>query len=347
MAEWLIYGASGYTAALIAEEAVRRGERPILAGRSEARTTPLAERLGLPHRVFGLDDPAALAAGLEGVEAVVHCAGPFSATARPMVDACLAAGVHYLDITGEVAVFEAIHARSDEARTAGIVLMPGVGFDVVPTDCVAAMLKDELPDATSLELAFHNPSGASAGTSRTIVEGLGTGGVVRENGKIRAIPMASRVRSIPFPSGERKAVSISWGDVSTAFHSTGIPNIVVYMTLPGPVPVVKLAGRGRRLFGLAPVQRVLKRMAGQAGKGPDEETRAKTGAEVWGEVRNAAGETRSAVIKVPNSYSLTATTAVEIVTRVMAGGVPPGAHTPSTAFGPRFVLEFDGVSEAG
>ena len=44
---WLLYGASGYTGRMIAEEAVRRGHRPVLAGRSAERVRPLAESLGL------------------------------------------------------------------------------------------------------------------------------------------------------------------------------------------------------------------------------------------------------------------------------------------------------------
>src|SRR3954464_6707035 len=170
---WMLYGANGYTGELIAELAVRRGQRPLLAGRSAAKVAPLAERLGLEHRAFGLEDAA-----LEGVDLVVHCAGPFSAAARPMVDACLESGTHYVDITGEIDVFEAVAARDEEAKAAGVVLLPGAGFDVVPTDCVAAMLKAALPGATHLDLAFAAGGGMSPGTSKTSVEGSASGGRV-------------------------------------------------------------------------------------------------------------------------------------------------------------------------
>src|SRR5687767_3783927 len=129
-AVWMLYGANGFTGELIAAEALARGERPILAGRRADAVLPLAERLGLPSRIFGLDGD--VAANLAGVAAVVHAAGPFSATSRPMLDACFAAGAHYLDITGEIPVFEACHARGEEAKRRGVVVMPGVGFDVVP-----------------------------------------------------------------------------------------------------------------------------------------------------------------------------------------------------------------------
>lgn len=148
---WMVYGANGYTGRLIAELAVQRGERPILAGRSHEKVEPIAAALGLEHRAFDLSQARA---HLEDVDAVVHCAGPFAHTSTAMVDACLRTRTHYLDITGEIDVFESIGLRDIDARKAGIVLLPGAGFDVVPTDCLAAILKNALPSATHLDLAF-------------------------------------------------------------------------------------------------------------------------------------------------------------------------------------------------
>src|SRR5206468_1467866 len=121
---WLLYGATGYTGKKIAQQAVRQGLRPILAGRGDGVRRVAAE-LGLPARVFGLDDAAAVRTGLDGVHAVLHCAGPFSATAAPMIEACLATGAHYLDITGEIAVFEFAASRDADALKRGVVLCPG------------------------------------------------------------------------------------------------------------------------------------------------------------------------------------------------------------------------------
>jgi short subunit dehydrogenase-like uncharacterized protein len=149
VSEWMIYGANGYTGRLIARLAVQRGERPILAGRDAAAVGALAAELDLPHRAVSLHDAAGLREALSGVAVVAHCAGPFDLTAAPMVEACLATGTHYVDITGEIGVFEAVFARDDDARAAGVVLLPGAGFDVVPTDCLAAMLHAALPTATS------------------------------------------------------------------------------------------------------------------------------------------------------------------------------------------------------
>ena len=170
---WMIYGANGYTGELAAREAVARGLRPVLAGRNGETVGALARELGLEHRAFGLDDPSALVRGIEGMAAVLHCAGPFVHTSRAMVAACLAARAHYLDITGEIAVFEKVLARGEQAREAGVALLPGVGFDVVPTDCLAARLAAALPDATELVLAFaSNGAAISRGTQKTMIESL-------------------------------------------------------------------------------------------------------------------------------------------------------------------------------
>src|SRR4051812_48469930 len=206
---FLIYGANGYTGELIAREAVRRGQKPVIAGRSADKLAPLAKELCLEFRAFALDKPQ-----LDGVEAVLHCAGPFVHTSAPMVRACLDAGVHYLDITGEIAVFEAIMSMNDAAARAGVTLIPGVGFDVVPTDCLAAMLAARLPGATELELAFYSPGAElSRGTLKTMIESIDEGGAVRRDGKIVRVPPAYEAREIPFAAGPRMAMTIPWGDV--------------------------------------------------------------------------------------------------------------------------------------
>src|SRR4051812_12796166 len=199
---WMIYGANGYTGELAAREAVRKGHAPILGGRNAEAVGRLAGELGLPSRVFSLDDPQGTAAELYGVQAVLHCAGPFVHTSAPMADACLATGAHYLDITGEIAVFESILVRGEEAKKAGVALLPGVGFDVVPSDCLAARLAAALPDATELILAFASDRGeASRGTLKTMIESMPDAGSVRRDGEIVPVPVAFDVREIDFGPG--------------------------------------------------------------------------------------------------------------------------------------------------
>lgn len=343
--EWMIYGANGYTGLLMVEEAIRRGLRPVLAGRSRAAIEPLAQRFGLPARVFELNDLTATAMGIRGMNLVLHCAGPFSKTSKPMVKACLQEGAHYLDITGEIDVFAACHALDAEAQQRGIVLLPGAGFDVVPTDCLAAILKLELPTATELVLAFDAPGGPSPGTAKTAVEGLGLGGRVRIDGELRKVPLAWKSRTFKKDNEQRLAMTIPWGDVYTANISTGIPNIEVYMCVPPSTlaNVRRIRWLGSAL-GLSPVQALLKAQIARKVQGPSERKRQQAQTWVWGEVRDAAGREAKAVLVTPNGYTLTVSAALGIVTKLMAAQRPIGGYyTPSRLMGADYVLRLPGV----
>ncbi|MEU4097697.1 saccharopine dehydrogenase NADP-binding domain-containing protein [Streptomyces sp. NPDC026673] len=337
---WLLYGATGYTGRLVAREAVARGERPVLAGRSAAALAPLAAELGLEHRVVGLGDATALREALADVDAVAHCAGPFSATALPMAEACLDTGTHYLDITGEIDVLEALHALDDRARAAGVVLLPGAGFDVVPTDCLAATVAAALPTATHLDIAFVVGGGPSPGTARSALEALdkGAGGRARIDGVIREVPLGYHRVTASFRTGERSVASIAWGDVSTAYHSTGVPNISTYTWLPG-APLLE------RVLGIGPVRRLARAGVDRFLKGPGERALARSRSQVWARARDAHGGEAQAALSTPNGYALTVDSVLRIVTRLP--GLPHGTRTPSSALGADFVLELDGVRRNG
>lgn len=339
----MVYGAYGYTGELVAKRAVANGALPVLAGRSAEKLAPIAARLGCPYQVVSLDDRAGLRAALADVDAVAHCAGPFSRTSADMVDACLDTGTHYLDITGEIDVFEAIYARHDEAVQAGVVLLPGGGFDVVPTDCLAAMLAERLPGATELELAFTLGGGISGGTLKTAIEGAGAGGRARVDGELRTVPLAHRTVVAEFPSGPKRVTSIPWGDVSSAFRSTAIPTITTYTALPG----ADLIGRSQQYFTpllrMPSVQKAGAALVDRWMRGPSEDRQAGRRAEIWGRVRHPDGHAVSAALTTPAAYALTADAVVRGVSRLGDGSVDPGAHTPSSAFGSGFVAELDGV----
>lgn len=348
---WLVYGANGYTGQLIAREARARGLAPILAGRNAEAVKALAQELGFEHRAFGLGAEE-LRRGLEGVSLVLHCAGPFSATCAPMLEACLAQRVHYLDITGEIDVFAHCHAQDARARQASIVVLPGAGFDVVPTDCTAALLKQDLPDATHLVLAFDAGGGLSPGTAKTSVEGLGNGGRVRIDGVLTRVPLGYRSRTFErpptdlAPASQRTAVTIPWGDVYTSYVSTGIPNVEVYTTVP-PSSIARL----RRLRWFGPllrtrmVQALLKSRVEKSIRGPSDSKRAGSESIVWGEVRNASGQQRARRLRVPNGYDLTVTASLGIVERLLHTSPPGGYYTPSKLMGAQYVLSLPGVVE--
>ncbi|HVT38092.1 MAG TPA: saccharopine dehydrogenase NADP-binding domain-containing protein [Gemmatimonadaceae bacterium] len=340
----LIYGAYGYTGRLVVAEALARQLRPIVSGRDGAAVRALAHDTGLEARPASLDDAAALDAALAGVAAVLHCAGPFARTSAPMVNACLRTKTHYMDITGEIGVFETLAARSAEGERAGVMLLPGVGFDVVPSDCLAAHLHRRLPSATWLTLAFHGGTGLSRGTATTMIENVARGGAVRRAGKITPVPAAWRRRDINYGDRMRRSVTIPWGDVSTAYHSTGIPNIEVYTA--ASASAVRGLMLARYLGGLVatpPLQAFLKRRIRAGAAGPSPEQRLRAMARLWGEAWDNDGRRVQSRLKTPDGYTLTALTSVACAVKVLAGGAKPGFQTPSRAFGPDFILAIPGT----
>jgi short subunit dehydrogenase-like uncharacterized protein len=339
----LLYGANGYTGRLIAQMAKKQGVELILAGRSERAISELAEETGFSHRVFSLEESAEVEAGLQGISVVLHCAGPFSRTALPMAQAAIATGTHYLDITGEIAVFERLkHKLGKQAAAASVMLLPGVGFDVVPSDCLARYLVDRCPQAQELTLAFATQGGLSHGTATTAVENIGEGGAVRRAGKIVGVPAAYDSRQFDFGRGPRTATTIPWGDVSTAHHSTGVPNISVYMaTPPSLLRMMRISRYLGWLLSSPPGQWLLKR--GIPASGPDEQARDQGWAVVLGEAEGPDGAYAAAKLECPEAYLLTAVAGLHIACKVQGGDFTPGYQTPSSAYGPDLVLELPGV----
>jgi short subunit dehydrogenase-like uncharacterized protein len=345
--DFLLYGANGYTGRLILQRALACGLRPMLAGRNAAEVRAAAREHWLEHRAFDLHDDAALDSALDAVPVVLHAAGPFAQTAMPMAQACLRNGTHYLDITGELEVFEALYALADSARAAGVMLLPGVGFDVVPTDLLAAHLARRLPGATRLRLAFRAMrAGISRGTATTIIENLGRGGAVRVDGLITRVPAAWRSRTVAFGFGTDpvRTTTIPWGDVATAYYSTGIPDIEVYTHLSAPQRWLLVSSRALSwLLRSAPVQRMLKSRVSAGPAGPGEERRRRGVSLIWGQVEDAEGQRAEARLRTPEGYTLTAMTSVAAVQKVLEGRAPPGFQTPSSAWGADWILELEGV----
>lgn len=342
----MLYGATGYTGQLIAREAVRRGLRPVLAGRSRAKVTQLAAELRCPSAVFALDDQTTMLSSMQDVAAVLHCAGPFASTAPPMMQACLASHVHYCDIAGEIDVFELAHSLHDKAQRSGIVLCPGVGFDVVPTDCVALKLKQAMPDATHLTLAFDSRSGLSKGTAKTVIEAAGGGWRLRREGKIVSASLASLTRRIDFGAGEKLAVGIPWGDISTAYYSTGIANIEVFSaTSPGAVARLRCVNSLRPLLRQRWFKALLRYGVDLSVTPPDAAQLSHTSTFIFAEARNATGKQSTVRLRIANAYAVTVTAALAIVAAVLANPRPPGFVTPSMLMGADFVTSLPGFAE--
>jgi len=343
MPQFLIYGANGYTGELVTRYAVEFGLKPIIAGRNETAIKELAEKHGLEFRGFSLDDTAKLDAALNEVATVIHCAGPFSLTSRQMGEACLRTKTHYTDITGEIAVFEACALADEKAKEAGIMVMPGVGFDVVPSDCLAMHLKNRLPSATHLTLGWYGMGRMSHGTQATMTMNVGKGGAVRRDGKIMSVPAAWRTREIDFGNGVVKTgVTIPWGDVSTAYHSTGIPNIEVYTVAPASaIKAMKLSRYLGWLMATNPVQKYLQSKIKPGG--PSDEERSKGKTLLWGQASDDHGNRVESRMQCPEGYTTTALAALNITEKILAGNFTAGFQTPAKAYGADLILELDAV----
>ena len=340
----LIYGAYGYTGRLITQQALSNNLKPILGGRNTDTLKKMAAELQLPYRACGLDGKNELKETLHDVAAVIHAAGPFIHTARPMVESCIETQTHYLDITGEIAVFELCQSYDKKAADAGVMVMPGAGFDVVPSDCLAAYLKSKLPDADRLELAFASLGGGmSRGTAKSVVENLGMGGAVRINGKIKTVPTGHKTKMIDFGQFKSLTVAIPWGDVSTAYRSTGIPNIIVYTGANKQmVRGMKMSNYFNWLLKQRWLKTFMRKKIDQRPAGPTDKQRANSKTSLWGKVKNQSGESKAALLHTPEGYTLTALTSVAIVQRVLEGKFKPGYQTPATAYGPELILEIEG-----
>ena len=259
---FLLYGSTGFVGNAIAHLAVQSGLQPVLAGRNAGKLKIQAAELGVKYCVFSLEDSSALDQALKEVSLVLHCAGPYLYTFKPMMESCLRTGTHYLDLTGEIPVYEGLAAQDAEARARAVMLLPGVGFDVVPTDCLAVHLKHRLPSASHLALAIHSqgPSGLPPGTQRTAIEMVRYGNQLRRNGRLEIPEWGTKTRPIDFGNGPIPTTQMTWGDVFTAFYSTGIPNIEGYLVLPDAsrrqVAAMNFLGP---LLKLASVRNILKR----------------------------------------------------------------------------------------
>jgi short subunit dehydrogenase-like uncharacterized protein len=339
----IVYGAYGYTGELIVRKCEELGVKPLLSGRNESKLKPIADKYGLPYKVADLN-ASDLDGLLSGSKVVIHAAGPFIHTSKPMVEACIRNKVHYTDITGEIAVFVQARKYDKQAKEAGVMLLPGTGFDVVPSDCLAAHLKSRMEDADDLVLAFYGTGRASRGTSLTVVEGLGMGGTIRENGKLKQVPDAYDVKRFDFGPTNMTAVTIPWGDVYTAFFSTGIPNIKVYMGLPEKV--INSMKWGKYFGWLMRSEFVKSRARAKivAGKaGPSDEARKKSTTYLVGTVTDKSGKALTSTIQTQEGYTLTALTAVDIAKKIVAGNFKPGFQTPSLAYGKNIVCEVSGA----
>lgn len=330
---WVIYGAYGYTGQLVLDLAIAAGHRPILAGRNREKLRALAEPLGLEHRAFRADDSEAVREVLGGAAVLLNCAGPFVETADPLVRACLDVGCHYADVTGEFMVVEAIAEMDPLANAASVVLCPAVGFDVVPTDCLAAQLKAQLPDATRLTLSLQSNMGVSKGSAKSVINLFAEGPLIRRNGRMTRVSRRALIRKVDFGAGRVRCAPVPWGDLVTAWHTTGIPNIDVVFPLRAGTFELLIEPIMRGAFNSPWVRKRLISLIDRRVEPPGEKELDEVGVVLFGEVENARGDRRAAIMDCPNGYALTAKAAFVTVEHLLEYEGEGGYRTPSQLLG--------------
>ena len=341
---WLIYGATGYTGSLIAAHAAESGLAALLGGRDTARVRSLAARLGCDWRVATLTDPRSLEELLAGVEVVLNAASPFTRSARALADACLRSGTHYLDVSGEIPVLAALAGRDADARRAGVMLMPAVGFMVVPSDCLLAHLVERLPSARRLWLGISRSRLVSRGSARTLAALAADGVQVRRDGVLRRVRAGTRERVFDFGAGYRRCAAVSWADLFSAWHTTGIADIETYLEVS---PLERAAFEWGRWYGpllaSAPGQAALQAQVALLPEGPSARERARARRVLVADVADDEGGRACARLTTPDSYDCTASAAVAVVRRVLAGHHRPGYRTPAGVYGPALLDDIVGA----
>ena len=319
----LLYGATGYTGRLFARELLNNNIQPILAGRSE-RVESIATEFNCHHRIFALDDYNIIDQNLQDVHLVANLAGPFNLTQNPLVQSCIQTGTHYIDISGEVPQMESAFMFDQQAKGAEIMIMPGAGFGVVPTDIAAALAKDHLPDANYLRIAYATEGGVSRGTLKTILKDVEKPGFIRKYGKWEQANPASKQMDFSVKGQYFTAVYNPWrADLFTAYVSTLIPNIEMYTVFPGII--VKMM-QGKMLwlrdfilnYGLKFLP-----------DGPSKKNLKKGSAIIHVE----AGNEQDSVVHVnllgPEAYLFTVKTLLKTSERILNGQLISGTQTPS------------------
>jgi short subunit dehydrogenase-like uncharacterized protein len=340
----LIYGATGYSGRLIVQRAMARGLRPVVAARDESAVAAMAKACDLPWMCVRVDDVAAVRKMAGAAKVLINTAGPFSATAGPIMDACVEKGTHYLDITGESSTIEPASQFHVAAERRGIMIMPAAGFDVVASDCLAVHVARRLPGGRLLRVGFDKSNGASAGSLRTTLEMSGKGVLVRRAGELVRAPVGAFVHDFDYGRGPEASFAVNLGDVASAFYSTGIPDIETYMCA---TPAVWTAITSNQYWGwllaTPPMQRFLKAQLGWFAKSVSPLPISQGWGILVAEVSDDCGRSVRSRMFTGDVYWYTALSSVGIAERCLGGEFKAGFQTPAKVYGPDFALTFEGA----
>jgi short subunit dehydrogenase-like uncharacterized protein len=340
----VVYGATGFTGRLVVPALLAAGIEVVVAGRNADRLRRVAASAGVPFRVARLENPAELDAAFGDADVVLNVAGPFVETARPVIEACLRSRVHYLDVSGELISFLMAQRYDAQAKERGIMLMPGAGFVIVPSDCLAAHLTRRMRDATSLRLGLSHVDLVSRGTMRAMFSMVRRDVTIRRHGALTSVPAGHLEREIDYGGGPRMSVAISWADVATAYQTTGIPNTEAYAEVGSLVrDAYQLGAWSAELLRVPPWRWAVDLLADGWPEGPSAEQRLDGRRSITVEVENGGRWSCVSRLELPDGYTVTPPIAAGVVSRVLSGQVVRGFTTPGGLFGPDFILEIEGV----
>jgi saccharopine dehydrogenase (NAD+, L-lysine-forming) len=330
----LLYGATGFSGRFLTRCLKEQGIDVVLAGRNEGRLADMARRWNLDYRVFSLEDRSQMEASLDTIQVVLHAAGPFQRTALPMMSACIRTGTHYLDLAGEWPVFQQAMDLDGPAASNGVMLMPGIGFSIVASDCLLAMARARFPEAVALRLALSAPDVMSRGTFRSLMGLTRSTVMVRRHGTVTALPAGSLSRCFDFGAGLRKAVAVNWPDVFISQATDGIPCLEVYAQADWPVHFAYRAGSSMAPLHQSPLgQRLLDLVSQGWPEAPSAAQRERSGFTLVVEAQDRWRRCRSLRIQTRDGYTVTGATATAIVRRVLRGQVASGFQSPAGLYG--------------
>jgi short subunit dehydrogenase-like uncharacterized protein len=314
MTKLMIYGATGYTGRMAAKHANTAGTPLVLAGRSEATVAKLASELGVEFRVFGLDDNSVIDCGLADISVLLNCAGPFMRTADALLKASIRNGVHYLDTAAELDSYRLAEAIDDEAKAAGVMLMPGGGGSVAMLGSLAGHAVGKVHDARRIRIALHVAGGLSRGSAISATENLTVETLERIDGGLTAA--TADIQTFDFGKGAVDCFPVTLPDLITIWRATGVPNIQTFVHVTGD-------GFPQGDLSLLP-------------DGPSEEERLANRYQAVVEVTDAEGQVAHSLLDTVNGYAFTAMAAADAGRRILAGEARPGFQTPAGLFGNGF-----------
>jgi len=314
MTKLMIYGATGYTGRMAAEHAKAAGTPIVLAGRNEATLAKLSSELGVEYRAFRLDDGAAIDTGLAGISVLLNCAGPFMRTADALMKAALRKGVHYLDTAAELDSYRLAEALDDEAKAAGVMLMPGGGGSVAMLGSLAGHAVERVAKPRKIRIVLQVAGGLSRGSAISATENLTVETMKRVHGAL--IPAEADVQTFDFGRGAVDCFRVTLPDLITIWRATGIPDIETFVHVTGD-------GFPQGDLSLLP-------------DGPSEEERLANRYQALAEVTNDQGQAVRSLLDTVNGYTFTAMAAAEAGRRILAGEARPGFQTPAGLFGNGF-----------